>query len=79
MANRKGETMPREIVQERDVEPRNKFLPRRHRYVDEELFEHNGNVWNQQVLPPRLLWAREHEPDVWRRVYRLSGAPPSPT
>jgi len=64
----------RASIQQNDARATTQIAACRQRYADDELFEHCGNVWNQQVLPPKLLWVREHEPDLWTRLHRLSGA-----
>jgi len=43
-------------------------------YPEDVLFARSGATWNQQVLPPKLLWIRRHEADAWARLHRLSGS-----
>lgn len=38
------------------------------------LFESTGGYTNQQHVLPRLLWVREHEPDVWAQVDHVCGS-----
>ncbi len=44
------------------------------RFPEEELFAHTGATWNAQVIPPKLLWIKRHEPEVFARIHRLSGS-----
>jgi len=64
----------RPSIQQNDARAVEQIAGCRRRYGDDELFARSGGVWNQQVLPPKLLWIREHEPHVWRRAARISGA-----
>ncbi len=43
-------------------------------FPEDELFLHTGATWNQQVIPPKLLWIKRHEPEVFRRIRRISGS-----
>lgn len=38
------------------------------------LFEHTGDLTNQQHILPRLLWVKEHEPENWARVRHVMGS-----
>lgn len=38
------------------------------------LFERTGGFTNQQHVLPRLLWVKEHEPDVWARTAHVVGS-----
>ncbi len=38
------------------------------------LFARTGGYTNQQHILPRLLWVREHEPEVWSRIDRVCGS-----
>ncbi|HUG36769.1 MAG TPA: FGGY family carbohydrate kinase [Candidatus Limnocylindrales bacterium] len=40
----------------------------------EAFFAATGQPWSQQLVPPRLLWLRRHEPDVYRRIRRVLGS-----
>lgn len=40
----------------------------------ERLYRQTGGRTNQQHILPRLLWVREHEPDVWQRTRTVLGS-----
>ncbi len=40
----------------------------------EKLYALTGGKTNQQHILPRLLWVRENEPEVWRRVETVMGS-----
>lgn len=43
--------------------------------IDQDLlFEHTGGYTNQQHVLPRLLWVKQHEPDVWRQIRTVVGS-----
>lgn len=44
------------------------------RFGDGWLFSRTGATWNQQVLAPKLLWLRRHEPQVLARTRWISGS-----
>lgn len=39
-----------------------------------DLFRRTGATWNQQVIPPKLLWIKRHEPEAWDRIRRICGS-----
>lgn len=64
----------RPSIQQNDARAAAELVRCRERYADDEMFARAGSVWNQQMVPQRLLWIREHEPEVWRRAVRVTGA-----
>lgn len=45
------------------------------RHLDgDAFFRATGQPLSQQLVPPRLLWLREHEPAVYRAIHRMLGS-----
>jgi xylulokinase len=49
-----------------------KFLNQK--YGDEEIFEFSGMVLSSQAIGPKILWMRNHEPDLWEKVNLITTA-----
>ncbi len=64
----------RPSLQQNDARAVEEIRECREAYSEDELFARSGATWNQQVLPPKLLWVRRREPEVWQRMRRLSGS-----
>lgn len=64
----------RPSIQQNDARSAAELQRCRARYADDDLFPRAGSVWNQQMVPQRLMWIREREPEVWRRAVRVTGA-----
>jgi len=41
------------------------------RLSDEQLHRINGNVWGNQYTMPKLLWIKEHQPELYERTYKF--------
>ena len=68
-----GEVL-RPSLQQNDARAVAEIRELRERFGDGWLFARTGATWNQQVLAPKLLWLRRHEPEVWARVRWISGS-----
>lgn len=68
-----GEVL-RPSIQQNDARHTEEIAWFRERFPESELFAHTGATWNAQVIAPKLLWIKRHEPEVFRRIYRLSGS-----
>lgn len=64
----------RPSIQQNDARAVDEIRECREGYAEDTLFARSGATWNQQVLPPKLLWVRRHEPEIWKRLHRLSGS-----
>ncbi len=70
-----GEGEPvRPSIQQNDARAVDEIRLLRRRFPEDELFRRTGATWNQQVIPPKLLWLKRHEPEAWRRMRRLCGS-----
>ncbi len=68
-----GEVL-RPSIQQNDARHAEEIRWFKEHFPEETLFAHTGATWNAQVIPPKLLWIRRHEPEVFRRIHRLSGS-----
>lgn len=64
----------RQSIQQNDARAVEEIHFFRERIPEGELFQRAGATWNQQVIPPKLRWIRQHEPDAWRKVRRVCGS-----
>lgn len=61
-------------IQQNDARAVREIQEFRERFGDEWLFEHTGTTWNQQVVAPKLLWIKRHEPHNFARISWISGS-----
>ncbi|MDR7518753.1 MAG: FGGY family carbohydrate kinase [Armatimonadota bacterium] len=64
----------RRSIQQNDARAVDEIRFFKEHFSEDELFRCTGATWNQQVIPPKLLWLRRNEPESWRRVRRLCGS-----
>ncbi len=64
----------RPAIQQNDARHAEEIAWFKARFPEDELFAHTGATWNQQVIPPKLLWIKRHEPEVFRRIRRIAGS-----
>lgn len=64
----------RRSIQQNDARATGEIRMFRERFHEDDLFRRTGATWNQQVIPPKLLWIKHHEPEVWRRIRRICGS-----
>jgi len=61
-------------IQQNDARAVEEIMIFKRRFGDEWLFNKTGATWNQQVLPPKLLWLLKHEPDVLEQADWICGS-----
>lgn len=64
----------RRTIQQNDARCVEQIEQVRQRLNQDVLFQKTGGYTNQQHILPRLLWIRQHEPQVWARVRRVCGS-----
>lgn len=64
----------RPSIQQNDARAVEEIRLLKEQFPESELFRRTGATWNQQVIPPKLLWIRRHEPKVWNGLRRLCGS-----
>lgn len=64
----------RHSIQQNDARAVREIQVFREQFGDEWLFERTGATWNQQVLAPKLLWIKRHEPHNFARIRWISGS-----
>ena len=64
----------RRSIQQNDARAVDEIRFFKEHFSEDELFRRTGATWNQQVIPPKLLWLRRNEPESWRRISRLCGS-----
>ncbi|MDR7422510.1 MAG: FGGY family carbohydrate kinase [Armatimonadota bacterium] len=64
----------RRSIQQNDARAVDEIRFFKEQFSEDELFRCTGATWNQQVIPPKLLWLRRNEPESWRRMSRLCGS-----
>jgi xylulokinase len=64
----------RPSMQQNDARATDEIRAFAERFPEDAHFARTGATWNQQVVPPKLLWIRKHEPDIWRRARRVTGS-----
>ncbi len=68
-----GEVL-RPSIQQNDARHAEEIYWFKAHFPEDVLFAHTGATWNQQVIPPKLLWIKRHEPEVFGQIRRLSGS-----
>lgn len=61
-------------IQQNDARAVREIQEFQERFGDEWLFERTGTTWNQQVVAPKLLWIKRHEPHNFARISWISGS-----
>ncbi|TFU15078.1 carbohydrate kinase [Thermus tengchongensis] len=70
-----GEGRPlRPSLQQNDARAVREIAELRERFGDGWLFARTGATWNQQVLAPKLLWLKRHEPEVFGKARWIAGS-----
>ncbi|GEM90042.1 FGGY-family carbohydrate kinase [Oceanithermus desulfurans] len=64
----------RPSIQQNDARHTEEIAWFRERFPEDWLFGHAGATWNQQVIPPKLLWIQRHEPEAFARIRRIAGS-----
>ena len=64
----------RPSIQQNDVRHGEEIAWYRARFPEDELFRRTGATWNPQVIAPKLLWLRRHEPETFARIRRIAGS-----
>lgn len=64
----------RRSIQQNDARAVQEIHEFRKLFGDEWLFERTGATWNQQVVAPKLLWIKRHEPHNFARIHWISGS-----
>jgi xylulokinase len=64
----------RPSIQQNDARATDEIRWLREHYPEDELFRRTGATWNQQVVPPKILWLKRHEPQRWARAVRVTGS-----
>lgn len=70
----KGGRPLRPSIQQNDARAVEEIRFFREHFGDEWLFKRTGATWNQQVLAPKLLWLKRHEPQVLMEADTLLGS-----
>ncbi len=73
LLDEEGEVL-RPSIQQNDARHTEEIAWFKDRFPEDELFSHTGATWNAQVIPPKLLWIKRHEPEVFKNIRRLSGS-----
>ena len=69
-----GGRVVRPAIQQNDARAVDEIAVLRDQFPEETFFPQTGATWNQQVIPPKLLWLRRHEPATWARLRRICGS-----
>uniref|UniRef100_A0A7C2G4G1 Carbohydrate kinase n=2 Tax=Thermus TaxID=270 RepID=A0A7C2G4G1_9DEIN len=64
----------RPSLQQNDARAVHEIRELKERFGDAWLFSRTGATWNQQVLGPKLLWLRRHEPEVLSATRWIAGS-----
>jgi xylulokinase len=64
----------RPSIQQNDARAAAEIAALRDRLPGAEFLAATGQPISQQLILPRLLWLRRHEPDVYRRIRRILGS-----
>ena len=64
----------RRTIQQQDARTAEQIRFVQERIDQEELYRRTGSYTNQQHVLPRLLWVKQHEPEVWRDVRTVLGS-----
>jgi xylulokinase len=64
----------RPSIQQNDARTAAEIASLRASLPAEDFFAATGQPISQQLVLPRLLWLRSHEPDVYRRIRRILGS-----
>jgi xylulokinase len=73
LLDREGRPLRRSI-QQNDARTGDEIRELRDRYDPERFFRLSGGSINQQVVAPKMLWLKKHEPDVVARLDTLFGS-----
>ncbi|WP_027092785.1 FGGY-family carbohydrate kinase [Cohnella thermotolerans] len=69
----RGEPL-RNSIQQNDARATEQIERLKRELDQEKLFAATGGFTNQQHVLPRLLWLREHEPELWPRIATVLGS-----
>ena len=64
----------RNTIQQNDARALEQIQRLQREIPQEELYARTGGYTNQQHVLPRLLWVKEHEPEVWSRIRTVVGS-----
>jgi xylulokinase len=64
----------RPSIQQNDARATDEIRTCAQQFPEDEYFALTGATWNQQVVPPKLLWIQKHEPEIWHRLRRVTGS-----
>ncbi len=64
----------RPSIQQNDARAHDEVRWFAERFDEDALFARTGATWNQQLVAPKLLWLRRHEPETWSKVRRVTGS-----
>ncbi len=64
----------RPSLQQNDARAVREIQELRELFSDTWLFAKTGAIWNQQVVAPKILWIRRHEPEIFAKTAWFSGS-----
>lgn len=64
----------RRSIQQNDARAHDEIVYLRRTLDEQEVFGLTGGGINQQTMPPKLLWLRTHEPDVFNAATHIAGS-----
>ena len=64
----------RNSIQQNDARSVDQIDRLKNEIDQKELYELTGGVTNQQHILPRILWVKENEPEVWKKVRTVCGS-----
>jgi len=64
----------RPSIQQNDARAVEEWIELRSQFGDDWLFQRAATVWNTQILAPKLLWLKRHEPEAWEQADWISGS-----
>jgi xylulokinase len=69
----RGEIL-RPSIQQNDARTAEELAWLRAALDEEAFFQETGQTINQQIVPPKLLWLRRHEPEIYRQIRWILGS-----
>lgn len=64
----------RKTIQQNDARCTEEIKELKEIFDQKELFKHTGGYTNQQHLLPRLLWVKKHEPEIYKKIWKVIGS-----
>ncbi len=73
LLNERGEPL-RFAIQQNDARTTKELSWLKPRVNEKRFFELTGCTLNQQIIPPKLLWVRSHEPQIYEKIRWIMGS-----